>query len=282
MFLKAPANDSPCESSNTSVKAVQGRPGGSGHGVSGLGSVALLVGVGLTLCLSGCAGSKDSKRWRPIANFTTSLEGRTPAQRHNALLAARRIDGQTLAPNATWSFNGCVGKWVRSEGFQRAPVSYGGILVPAWGGGVCQTSTNVYNAALLAGLEVVERHPHAVAPQYVAPGLDAAVAQGIADLRLRNPYPFPVRLRARAEGNRLVCVVEALVTEAEIARHVPRCELVCERSAVQAPLEVRGFRPQPGRPGMLIRLWRIKQWSGKTEREFCHETYYAPLPKGVP
>ncbi len=264
------------------MKAVRGQYGGFGRGISAVGVVALLLGVGLTLGLSGCAGSEAARRWRPIAKFATSLEGRTPAQRHNALLAARRIDGQTLAPNAAWSFNACVGEWVRSEGFQRAPVSYGGILVPAWGGGVCQTATNVYNAALLAGLEVVERHPHAVAPHYVAPGLDAAVAQGIADLRLRNPYPFPVRLRARAEGDRLLCVVEAHASEAEIARRVPRCELVWERLAVQAPLEVRGFRPQAGRPGMLTRLWRIKHWNGKTEREFCHETYYTPLPKGVP
>lgn len=261
---------------------MRGQYEGFGRGVPAWQASILLLGVWLTLCLNGCAGSEVARRWRPIANFTTSLEGRTPAQRHNALLAARRIDGQTLLSDATWSFNACVGKWVRSEGFQRAPVSYGGILVPAWGGGVCQTSTSVYNAALLAGLEVVERHPHAVAPHYVAPGLDAAVAQGIADLRLRNPYPFPVRLRARGEGNRLVCVVEAYATESEIARHVPHCELVCERLAGQAPLEVRGFRPQPGRPGMLTRLWRLKHWNGKTEREFCHETYYAPLPKGIP
>jgi vancomycin resistance protein VanW len=141
--------------------------------------------------------------------FATSLEGRTQGQRHNATLAAKRIHGAIIAPDATWSFNQTIGQWVRSEGYVRAPVSYGGVLVPAWGGGVCQTSTTLYNAALLAGLEVVERHPHTIAPSYIAPGRDAAVAHGIADLKLRNPYPFPCRIECFVRGDKLVCRLSA-------------------------------------------------------------------------
>lgn len=154
-----------------------------------------------------------------------------------------------------------------------------GVLVPAWGGGVCQTSTTLYNAALLAGLEVLERHPHAIAPQYVAPGLDAAVAQGIADLRLRNPYPFPVRISFWVEEDRLLCEVQAQANAETITRLVPRCELVSERIPTQEPPTVVGFRAQSGRAGVLVRVWRLKRWVDRTERELCHETYYAPCPK---
>lgn len=240
-----------------------------------------LWGVGLALLWTGCADSPSDAKWHTVSNFATSLAGRTPGQRHNAILSANRIDGQVLSPKAEWSFNRCVGSWVRSEGYVRAPVSYGGILVPSWGGGVCQTATTLYNSALLAGLEVLERHPHAIAPRYVAPGHDSATAQGIADLRLRNPYPFPMRFRFRVEGERLLCEVQARADARTIAGIVPRCELVSERLSVQEPPTVAGFRPQLGRAGALVRLWRVKRSPGGVQRELCHETYYAPVPRGV-
>ena len=82
-------------------------------------------------------------------------------------------------------------------------MSYNGQLIDDWGGGVCQTSTTLYNAALLAGMEIVERNHHHFAPSYVPPGRDAAVAFSGVDLRFRNPYAFPVRVVGRIEGDRL-------------------------------------------------------------------------------
>ncbi len=234
--------------------------------------LGLLAGV-----LIGCHSRPEET---VLAEFATSLSGRTRGQRHNALLSARRVSGTVLPSNTTWSFNQCVGQWIRGEGYVRAPVSYGGILVPAWGGGVCQTSTAVYNAALLAGLEVVERHPHVIAPRYVAPGLDAAVAQGIADLKVRNPYPFPVRLELSEERSQLRCRVVALAPETVVRQVVPECSLEREVRATMAPLQVVGFRAQPGQKGMLVRLWRVKRLHGETVRELCHETYYPPIPEG--
>jgi len=236
----------------------------------------------LTLCilnwLTACQSPTPS--WHKLAEFSTSLAGRTPGQRHNAQRSARQVHLQVIASQATWSFNQCVGQWVRSEGYVRAPVSYGGVLVPAWGGGVCQTSTTLYNTALLAGLTVVERHPHVIAPTYVAPGLDSAVAQGIADLQIRNPYPFPVRIACGVSGDRLWCRIEAKATPQQIARTVPQCQLETEPIAVQAPIWVVGFHPQEGRAGVRVRLWRVCTLNGFTRRELCHETEYQPLPQG--
>lgn len=240
----------------------------------------LIIGLGLIMGGSGCQRGGASPHWTPLAEFATSLEGRTPGQRHNAVLAARRISGAVLAPGAIWSFNARVGQWVRSEGYVRAPVSYGGVLVPAWGGGVCQTSTTLYNAALLAGLEVVERHAHVIAPRYIEPGRDAAVAQGIADLKIRNPYPFPCRIEFEVRGTRLLCRIAAQATAEQIRQHKPVCVLHAEISATSPAPIVEGFRAQSGRAGMRVRLWRICTRNGETWRELCHETQYAPLPSG--
>ena len=65
-----------------------------------------------------------------------------------------------VLPGQVFSFNKTVGSWTADRGYVRAPVSYDGELIKSWGGGVCQTSTTIYNAALMAGLEILERHHH--------------------------------------------------------------------------------------------------------------------------
>ncbi|GBC94172.1 Vancomycin B-type resistance protein VanW [bacterium HR15] len=235
----------------------------------------------MAFCLLVLGGCERAPEWTTLTEYATSLKGRTHGQRRNALLAAQKLHGVLLAPQATLSFNERVGQWVRSEGFVRAPVSYGGVLVPAWGGGVCQTSTTLYNAALLAGLEIVERHPHTIAPGYVPVGLDAAVAQGVADLKIRNPYPFPVRVEFEARGERLICRVRAKASRATIRRTVPTVLLQREQTDWQPPPSVPGFNPQPGRAGVRVRLWRVSILNGKQERELCHESEYLPLPRGT-
>src|SRR5262245_3431322 len=138
-----------------------------------------------------------------ISGFATSLEGRANSQRHNAALSARALNGTVIATGATFSFNKVVKAWSSDGGYVKAPVSYDGELIRAFGGGVCQTSTTLYDAALLAGLPIIERHSHVFAAHYVPPGRDAAVAQENVDLRFRNPYPWPLRIRASAQGDAL-------------------------------------------------------------------------------
>ena len=154
--------------------------------------------VGIALVWSLATGSA-----KPVtmSRFMTPLDGRMANQRHNAVLCLKHLDGAVIAPGETFSFNETVGTWSRDRGYRRAPVSFGGLLVDSWGGGVCQTSTTLYNAALLAGLEVVERHRHHYAPTYISPGRDAAVAFPNIDLKLRNPFDFPVTIKGTVTPN---------------------------------------------------------------------------------
>lgn len=138
-----------------------------------------------------------------IAGYATSMRDRSANQRHNARLAARALSETVIPPGAAFSFNRTVRSWTVDQGYVKAPVSYDGELIRAFGGGVCQTSTTLYNTALLAGLPILERHSHVFAPSYVPPGRDAAVAQYDIDLRFRNPYPWPIRIQARVNGDRL-------------------------------------------------------------------------------
>ena len=212
-----------------------------------------------------------------LSGYTTSLRGRKKAQIRNATLAARALDGQAIAVGQTFSYNAVVSVSDKDSemGYVPAPVSVEGTMVPALGGGVCQTSTTLYNAALLAGLSVVERHPHTIAPKYVPPGRDAAVAWPGVDLRLKNPHPFPVRLRASVVGERLQVEV---VGERALPQ---RIRLETQLLSVQEPSRrnVSGRRrSRAGTPGLRVTTYRT---IGGNRQRLSDDTY-ARLDELVP
>ncbi|MFN3691038.1 MAG: hypothetical protein ACK4UU_08960, partial [Fimbriimonadales bacterium] len=82
-------------------------------------------------------------------------------------------------------------------------------------------------------------------------------------------------------GSRLVCRIYAQAAPEAVRRCVPECGLTPETVSVSpAPVAV-GFRTQSGRAGVRVRLWRVCTLNGETWRELCHETQYAPLPRGT-
>ncbi len=160
---------------------------------------AIAVGAVLLVSVIGACAFRALPKESIIAGFVTPLAGRTASQRHNARLAAARLDGARIEPGEVFSFNDRVGTFSRDQGYRKAPVSYNGQLISDWGGGVCQVSTTLYNAALLADFDVVERNRHRFCPSYVPPGRDAAVAFSNIDLKLRNPHSFPIWIKARLD-----------------------------------------------------------------------------------
>ncbi|MDH7600726.1 MAG: VanW family protein [Armatimonadota bacterium] len=139
-----------------------------------------------------------------IGSYATSLRNRKQSQVHNACLAVKAINNTIVPPGGIFSFHKVVGPWTIERGYVEAPVSYNGELIRDLGGGVCQASSTLYNAALLAGLEILERHRHHWPARYAPLGRDAAVAYPDADLRFRNNLPAPVRIVGRIECEKLV------------------------------------------------------------------------------
>jgi vancomycin resistance protein VanW len=193
-----------------------------------------------------------------LASFETSMVGRTAAQRHNAELAVRKLNGAVIQPGQQFSFNDRVGSWSRDQGYRRAPVSYNGTLIADWGGGVCQTSTTLYNAALLAGMDVTERNHHRFAPEYVDPGRDAAVAYGEIDLRFTNPFKYPVKIEGNIQGDRL----ELSLYGSDSLKVKP--EIVTEMKSIQEPRIYRlpgdggtHFIRNSGKAGCAVWTYRV-------------------------
>ncbi len=138
-------------------------------------------------------------RTRLLSSFTTRYDEGNAPRAHNIGLAAARISGTQVEAGGEFSFNAVVGKRTAGNGFLEANVILDGEFVPGVGGGVCQASTTLFNAALRAGLTVTESRPHSLSVSYVPPSLDAMVSD-CSDLKFVNPYPYPVYLSATAGG----------------------------------------------------------------------------------
>jgi hypothetical protein len=101
-----------------------------------------------------------------------------------------------LLPDEVVSFNAAVGPRSIDNGFAQAGELYKGESRIGIGGGTCQVASTLYSAAYLAGLDVVERSPHSRPSGYVPLGMDATVVYPDVDLRLRNPFAFPIVVHA--------------------------------------------------------------------------------------
>ena len=124
-----------------------------------------------------------------------TVYGGDPNRIHNVQLVARLIDGKLIAPGATFSFNDATGARTAEKGFREAPVIINGELTTGLGGGVCQVSTTVFNAAYEAGLKITERTNHALYISHYPQGRDATVNYPDVDLKFVNDTSHWLLLR---------------------------------------------------------------------------------------
>ena len=135
-----------------------------------------------------------------LGTRTTSAAGSASGRLHNIRHSTELIDGTILMPGEIFSFNEVVGQRTTERGFQLGGAFIGGRLEQAIGGGICQTSSTLYNAVLYAGLEVVTRRPHSFIVTYLPFGLDAMIYWPGSDLRFRNSTDYPIRVEGFMEG----------------------------------------------------------------------------------
>jgi vancomycin resistance protein YoaR len=114
----------------------------------------------------------------------------------NIRRAVGQIEGVVIMPGETVSFNANVGARSTDNGFFMAPEIYKGEMREGIGGGTCQVSGTLHAAAYFGGMDIVERSSHSRPSGYIRPGLDATVVFPTVDLKLRNPYDFPIVIHA--------------------------------------------------------------------------------------
>lgn len=138
---------------------------------------------------------------RIISSFTTFFDGSNTDRSHNIALAAQKINGTVIDNGQSFSFNGVVGQRTKERGFRSAKIIENGKFVQGVGGGVCQVSTTLFNAALLAGCTMTEFHAHSLAVGYVPPSFDAMVSGSYYDLKFVNNTGHKLYIRAKTKEN---------------------------------------------------------------------------------
>jgi vancomycin resistance protein YoaR len=168
-----------------------------------------------------------------VGEYTTRFRryGSYRGRGRNVETAARSLDGAIIPARGVLSFNERVGPRTRDAGYRMAPVIQDGELVDGMGGGVCQVSSTLFAASFFGGLDIVEHTPHSRPSTYIMAGLDATVVWPDVDLKLENPFDFPLVVRARIEEDQLT--IQLLGTErprtVEIVRRVGRRRAFEER-----------------------------------------------------
>jgi len=152
--------------------------------------------------------AQPQQEWKVLQNgsYTTKFDAAQKNRTHNLDVAAKTLDGTIIEPNDILSFNEIIGLATAEKGYLSAKIFIDGEEVEGLGGGICQLSSTLYNAAKQAGLEIVERHAHSRRVYYVPEGKDAATAYGGVDLKIKNNTKKQVKVAARIEGDQ--CIVE--------------------------------------------------------------------------
>ncbi len=137
------------------------------------------------------------------ASFHTSFNGEVENRKHNIKLATSALNGLKITNGTEFSFNSITGKRSPQNGYKPARVILDKKYVEDFGGGVCQVSTTLYNALLLAGLDITELHSHSLTSNYVNLGFDAMVNYGTSDLCWVNNTNSPMFLRGFVKNNQV-------------------------------------------------------------------------------
>jgi vancomycin resistance protein YoaR len=140
-----------------------------------------------------------------VASFETyfSRRGDQGPRARNIEVAASHVNGLVIEPGESVSFNEIVGPRSEDNGFRRSFEILKGEMVEGTGGGTCQVASTLHAIAFFGGLDIVQRLPHSRPSGYIPPGLDATVVYPIVDLKLRNPFAFPVVVHAIVSANKI-------------------------------------------------------------------------------
>lgn len=136
-----------------------------------------------------------------LASFSTTFNSALVERSYNIGLAAQRCNNVILKPGETFSYNEHTGMRILSNGYKKASVIIGDQYEDAPGGGVCQTSTTLFNAALLSGLQIDQVRNHSKTSAYVPRGRDAMVNDGDSDLKFTNNFDHAVYIQSYRSGS---------------------------------------------------------------------------------
>jgi vancomycin resistance protein YoaR len=220
-----------------------------------------------------------------VSTYTT-IYGGVPNRIHNVQLVAHLVDDKLIAPNEEFSFNKTTGERNAAKGFLVAPVIVNGEVTTGLGGGVCQVSTTVFNAAFEAGVKITARTNHALYISHYPQGRDATVDYPDVDLRFVNDTGHWLLLRTFVGASSLTVSLYGTPTDRKV---VSTTGPLVSHGPVKIKKTVdRTLKPgeqvvdDPGEPALTTSVTRdVYTAEGKLLYHDVFNSYYRASPELV-
>ncbi len=206
----------------------------------------------------------------------------------NIQLMCDATDGLELKPGDTLSINDLVGERTEAKGFKAAPAIIDGMTKDDIGGGICQLAGTLYNAALLADMEIVERVSHTWPSNYLPIGQDATLNWDDKDLKIKNTTDYSIFISARFENQKVKVALYGKPLDPGVSIKVQN-EIVDELKPPKTEYRYTSELPEgisetirKGKTGYSVRVFRIYYKNGvETDRSVISWDKYPPLGKIV-
>jgi len=218
-----------------------------------------------------------------VSSFSTRYDASNTNRSTNLRIAAEKINGTVLLPGEVFSYNKTVGKRTVEEGYKDAKIYADGGVVDGLAGGICQISSTLYNAVLLANLEIVERRNHSFTTSYVAAGRDATVVWGTIDFQFKNSRTYPIKIEASVKNGIAEFKIHGMQEQQEYEINIlPRttASIPYATTYVDDPMLAPGQQviSQAGHLGYKVTTTLVKMLNGvEVSREILSNDTYQPM-----
>jgi vancomycin resistance protein YoaR len=136
-----------------------------------------------------------------LGEYSTKFNAADVDRTHNIKIATSSASDILIKPGEVYSVDKIVGPRLANYGYKEAKVIINNELVPGIGGGVCQVSSTLYNAALLSNMKIVERRNHSIPSSYIPMGRDATISENYIDLKFQNTTQYPIYIHGEVKGS---------------------------------------------------------------------------------
>jgi len=223
-----------------------------------------------------------------ISTFETTLKGKENNTLYNIKKASDQMNGIILNPGENFLFNQLIGPAEREDGYKESTIISNGQFTSGYGGGICQVSTTLYNAALLANLQIIERYNHSIygdATNYVPLGRDAAIFYGYKDLKFKNSLEQPIVVFCEIKESSLIVTIYGEKLLDKNITIITRDKEVHDFDIIEIKrenMEYAGERVlQEGIPGYSIKTYRVITDSRGENMEFLSNDQYVSVPQKI-
>lgn len=216
-----------------------------------------------------------------LGSYETYFNPKNINRVNNISVATQATSNVIINTNEKFSFNNELREKNVYNQLREAPIILNGKPDKGVGGGICQVSTTIYNAALYAGMDIVEITNHSIPSPYVNKGRDATVCEGAIDFVFKNKYNTPIIVHNTILSNKIVSNIYGssddksdIEIDTEVIETITNKKIYKNNSKLRKDVKVV---EQPGRLGYTVNTFRIYKSNGEIlKKELINKSYYPP------